>query len=636
MARNRGAETPAGRQLRAADLKSSSRDVEGDKGDFDDSADVDRAEESESTNGHAAPPITDASSSPEGGGVVAREESSSSPPSGSGAANGGGETNASIDELADSTLDDSGSSGPGANGTGSEQSARQQDAAPEMNSIPDAPPTLTWASFAAVIVMFAVSLYFASVVVYLRQIEAEVFGGTTLGRYQTLTFSFGIMTAFLAVIHAVDRAKKRGGAGSKGYGIFRPVIGTDHRWSTSLTQTALWTLTVGFALAFLLGRSRYEAGIALNNVLVGDRWDEYLLLLGGPFAAAVLAKGIVTHKVTNGTLQKGELDEEQTPRVREIVTKDAGGADLVDAQYLLFNVVALAYFWVVFVSDLALPEIPSTLLALTGGSAALYSANKAIQANPPVITSVVPRSITAGKTITVYGSNFDPGADTSVKRRITATITGHTGELSAEPGSTTSEATFELPEAVASGEQQLRVTSSAGVQTDPQAVVVMSPSPLLLGLDSPAALRPGAKALLAARNLGAGPVAVAVGDVNVPGSITNQGTRVTFSVPHTLGDSSSVTVKVTTARGDVASTTLPVERPRILGVVHGSANELVVRVDGVGGHPRFTVNDRDTVANATDEGYLVTLSGAVLGATDLRVRVVDGARRSEEVTIPNA
>ena len=41
--------------------------------------------------------------------------------------------------------------------------------------------------------------------------------------------------------------------------------------------------------------------------------DEYLILLGGPFAAAVLARGITGSKVENGTIQKTGTTETENP-----------------------------------------------------------------------------------------------------------------------------------------------------------------------------------------------------------------------------------------------------------------------------------------------------------------------------------
>ena len=65
----------------------------------------------------------------------------------------------------------------------------------------------------------------------------------------------------------------------------------------------------------------------------------YLIFLGGPYAAAVFAKTIVTSRVNNGTLQKTD----GTPNhLSDVVSNDAGAVDLFDLQYTLFNLIVLA------------------------------------------------------------------------------------------------------------------------------------------------------------------------------------------------------------------------------------------------------------------------------------------------------
>lgn len=102
------------------------------------------------------------------------------------------------------------------------------------------------------------------------------------------------------------------------------------------------------------------------------------------------------------------MADDGTATLTQTLTNDAGSTDLVDSQYLLFNLVALAYVIVGLASTNQLPAIPAVLLALTGASAATYVLNKALQNDSPTVSSVVPSSFRPGDRITITGSNFKP------------------------------------------------------------------------------------------------------------------------------------------------------------------------------------------------------------------------------------
>lgn len=117
----------------------------------------------------------------------------------------------------------------------------------------------------------------------------------------------------------------------------------------------------------------------------------YLLLLGLPTAAAVAAKAITTTKIAAAKSQG--LPPAKTPapdtnlelgdRVAELVSDDAGDTDLGDLQYQLFNLLTMAWFLVAFLphplSADGLPELPATLIGLTGVSTAGYVTKKALE-----------------------------------------------------------------------------------------------------------------------------------------------------------------------------------------------------------------------------------------------------------------
>ena len=164
------------------------------------------------------------------------------------------------------------------------------------------------------------------------------------------------------------------------HGVATLFLGLDGRTSTSKLQAFLWTYAVLWALISLLTGAGVEA---FNDILNHDPREEYLLLLGGPYAAAIAAKAITTQQVTKGlttkppkATRKGTASE----RVVEIVANDEGALDLGDFQYFAFTLLALTYFaWALIRTPAdGLPPIPATLLVLTGVSLGAYVGKKAL------------------------------------------------------------------------------------------------------------------------------------------------------------------------------------------------------------------------------------------------------------------
>ena len=267
--------------------------------------------------------------------------------------------------------------------------------------------------------------------------------------------------------------------GGHAYGAFSALIGTDGRTSTSKTQAGLWTVVLAWGIAFLLGRKLFE-NQALSTVLPQDTWDQYLVVLGGPFAAAVLAKGIVTYQLSNGTLTKTTVAPDAAT-INQVLQNDANETDLVDSQYFLFNLVAIAYFIVQIARNPVLPTMPAVLLAATSGAAALYVGNKAASSNKPVISSVTPRSARAGDEITITGSNILGGGQSSQVQVQMAQF----GSLTVQGDPTDSQVKATLPPAAPTGQQDLFIVSGAGNSSDPYSIWVMADTPVIVGLDPP-------------------------------------------------------------------------------------------------------------------------------------------------------
>jgi hypothetical protein len=162
------------------------------------------------------------------------------------------------------------------------------------------------------------------------------------------------------------------------------LLGKDRRWSTSKASVALWTYAILFAFIAILLHTR---GSGLNDIKLSD---QYLLLIGIPAATAVSAAGVTQSNVASGKLTKTPATQPPTPLegVGQLVSDDVGNADLLDAQYLAFSIVLLAYFLTQFLSaeSVALPTLPATLVGLTGVSAVGYIAKKGLERDPPPVT----------------------------------------------------------------------------------------------------------------------------------------------------------------------------------------------------------------------------------------------------------
>jgi len=132
---------------------------------------------------------------------------------------------------------------------------------------------------------------------------------------------------------------------------------------------------------------------------------EYLALLGGPFAAALVAKGVVSSKVSRGQLEKTSAD---APSLLDVAAGDDGTLELADTQYLLFNLIAMGYVLATLLPHPArgLPAIPGTILGLTGASTLGYLGNKAFDSNVPLVASVIPAVAGIAEQVEIRGSNL--------------------------------------------------------------------------------------------------------------------------------------------------------------------------------------------------------------------------------------
>jgi hypothetical protein len=273
------------------------------------------------------------------------------------------------------------------------------------------------------------------------------------------------------------------------FGVWRIILGQDNRISTSKSQAFLWTLLVEFILVYFASRTWFAGEQHLfdgvvpggTNAGTGSAWPDYLVLLGGPFAALVVAKASVSSKTAAGAVQKSAAGPDGAS-LTQVVTDDDGNPDLVDTQYFLFNLAALAYVIFGLASTNQLPQIPGLLLALSGGSAAVYAGNKTIAQNKPVISDLSPLTARVGDIVTITGSNFKPPG-------VTALPTVSIGQTAAMVKADSSDSSIQaiVPVGTQQGPTKVIVTTAAGVASDPEQFNVVADVPVIFSVSPPAA-----------------------------------------------------------------------------------------------------------------------------------------------------
>lgn len=287
-------------------------------------------------------------------------------------------------------------------------------------------------------------------------------------------------------------------------GVKSLVMGADGRASTSKLQAVLWTAAVLYVFVFMLvwGRSTdcpatstsrpcieaVRGRAAFDSFIRTDLQAEYYVLLGFPIAAALAAKALTSGKIANGTLTSEAPPEGKgvVQGVSEVVGNDHGEADLLDAQYFAFTLLTLAFFAFEFFTTPAngLPNLPPTLVALSGFSVAAYTTKKALQTDVlAVITDAIPGEVplTEGQEIVLIGNGFGSIGPLS------QAVLGGPGTVTLGPRSviasswTPTRVTFRLSSAdvaALQGRQQADITlvDSDGVRSESKSVVLSASS----------------------------------------------------------------------------------------------------------------------------------------------------------------
>lgn len=339
----------------------------------------------------------------------------------------------------------------------------------------------------------------------------------TLGEASNALINFGWAISFV-LSAALLLAIRWLVPGAKGL-----AVGADGLWSTSKFQVLMWTYAIVFALFALLfafiivqvcgdlfnwmwaRRLETPLGSRFTEFLESGLHESYAYLLGIPVLTAVGAKAITTVKVESGSVVKeGEqpdVEEVQTgekPKKKakkalaEITSDDAGKSDLGDYQYLLFNLLALSYFLAQFLSNPAggLPDIPDTLLVLTGVAAAGYVGKKGIYREPPVLLSALPPRAAPGDTVRLYGENMlrapaggtgaDPAAgDDATSLPPIVTLGGVAVEIDTATPPTSDLISVIVPLDAEPGPAKFRVIRPPGAKSEDVPFTVLDPAPVL-------------------------------------------------------------------------------------------------------------------------------------------------------------
>ena len=210
----------------------------------------------------------------------------------------------------------------------------------------------------------------------------------------------GVVVVLLGVIGAVARRR-----GSRVGGLLN---GMDNRWSTSKVSIVLWTIAILWAFVTLLVRYR-------GSAIPGSVPAAYFALLGIPSAGALGAKAITSQP----SVAKTSLPiptSNPLAGFAQIFSDDTGSPDLLDSQYFLFNLVLLGYFVASFFhiaepkppsTEILLPALPGSLLALAGVSTATYLGKKGLAgARQGPTNAIPPRSslqVTADSDVSLPG-----------------------------------------------------------------------------------------------------------------------------------------------------------------------------------------------------------------------------------------
>ena len=151
----------------------------------------------------------------------------------------------------------------------------------------------------------------------------------------------------------------------------------------------------------------------------------------------------------------------------QLINDDNGDTDLGDFQYVLFNLIGLAFFLGDFIGDLGagFPPLPAVLTGLILTSAGGYSAKKLVAQTAPTLSSVVPAAALPEATVVVFGTGLvipKAVAGTEDDQLPTVTVGGHTATATADRALGSDRLTVTVPKEAKPGSAPIRVVCADG------------------------------------------------------------------------------------------------------------------------------------------------------------------------------
>ncbi|HEX8222093.1 MAG TPA: hypothetical protein VF914_23105 [Chloroflexia bacterium] len=195
----------------------------------------------------------------------------------------------------------------------------------------------------------------------------------------------------------------------------RFAIGEDNRYSISKFQLLLWTAAVLFAYVAVV-YARVQQGLPAP---VPDVPGNVLLALGVSGATTVVAKSIKVNNLQQGK-ELGTVLPDTGP-LSTLLTDDDGTLSLHKLQYLVWTFVAIGVFLVGLDQSnrLALPDIDTTLLVLSGISVGTYLGQKLVPQSADEKNQIVQAAVVQGAQLSA-----SPAMTTSSAGVVTATAPG--------------------------------------------------------------------------------------------------------------------------------------------------------------------------------------------------------------------
>ncbi|WP_435643146.1 hypothetical protein ACR9VJ_14240 [Streptomyces sp. H49] len=289
------------------------------------------------------------------------------------------------------------------------------------------------------------------------------------------------LLAALLVAGALSAAcwfhRSRGGA-------LAPVIGEDHRMSTSRSVAACWVLFLGYAVLLLAARLAAASDHTERDALISGldlaRGAGVATVLAVVCGIAVLVRRVVSLRILAQRLQKVLAHR---PRAADLLTDDSGRGAFTDIQYVAISAVALAFAAVRLARRPdQLPDLPWGLAVVVLISAATYLAGKYAEGGRPAILSVVRARepgdldgpIRTGDDIEIRGTGFvPPGAQTAERlSRMVVRIGAVDVHVPLVPvtggfrNPTDTVLTVPVPADVEPGSLEVQVVTAAGVPTN--------------------------------------------------------------------------------------------------------------------------------------------------------------------------